>query len=181
VLECCGELVRANMALVLAMAKRTTIPYVDFTELCSEGNMALLRSIDKFDLRRGYKFSTYACRAILKSFRRLAARNGRYHHRFPVEFDPEMQKSDHAEALHRQRWDDSLQALQQILSCNLAAMTELERRVVTLRFGLLTEGRRMTLAQIGRQVGFSNERVRQILKGSLRKLRDSLHRCYLAG
>jgi len=183
VLECCSELVRANMALVLAMAKRTTIPYVDFTELCSEGNMALLRSIDKFDVQRGYKFSTYACRAILKSFRRLAVRRSRYRRRFPVEFDIQMQKSDRDESRHREQWDDSLQALRQILSCNLAAMTDLERQIVMLRFGLAggSGARRMTLAQIGVHVGFSNERVRQILNGSLRKLRESLHRHILAG
>lgn len=177
----CSDLVKANMALVLAMAKRASVPYADFGELCSEGGMALLRCIDKFDLRRGYKFSTYACRAIFKSFRRLAERNGRYRQRFPVEFDVDLQRSDHAETRHRQRWEDSLQALQQILSCNLAAMTDLERRIVALRFGLFGGGRKTTLAEIGRQVGFSNERVRQVLRGSLRKLRDSLQKSYLTG
>ncbi len=67
-----AAIVRANMALVLAMAKQTRIPNVEFSELVSEGNMALLRSVEKFDVARGFKFSTYACRAILKSFNRLA-------------------------------------------------------------------------------------------------------------
>ncbi|MEM8494570.1 MAG: sigma factor, partial [Planctomycetota bacterium] len=55
-----------NLALVLAMAKRVRGFDNDFTEMISEGNMALLRSVDKFDITRGFKFSTYACRAILK-------------------------------------------------------------------------------------------------------------------
>jgi RNA polymerase sigma factor (sigma-70 family) len=181
VLESCADLVRANMALVLAMAKRVNIPSVDFAELVSEGNMALLRSIEKFDVSRGFKFSTYACRAILKAFHRQAARHGRYRQRFPLEFDARMQKSDIIDNRHRQQWDDSVQALRQILSCNLAAMTDLERRVVMFRFGLVSEAGRMTLSQVGQRVGYSNERVRQILNGSLRKLRESLYDRFLAG
>src|SRR4051812_29832360 len=63
---------QANLALVLAMAKRTRMSEVDFGELVSEGNMALLRAVEKFDIGRGFKFSTYACRAILKAFSRIA-------------------------------------------------------------------------------------------------------------
>ncbi len=181
VLQSCADLVRANMALVLAMAKRVNIPSVDFAELVSEGNMALLRSIEKFDVSRGFKFSTYGCRAILKAFNRQAIRHGRYRQRFPMEFDAEMQKSDLPDNRHRQQWDDSVQALRQILSCNLAAMTDLERRIVTFRFGLASEAGRMTLAEVGQRVGYSNERVRQILNGSLRKLRESLHSRFLVG
>jgi len=181
VLGSCGELVRANMALVLAMAKRASIPSVDFAELVSEGNMALLRSIEKFDISRGFKFSTYACRAILKAFQRLATRHGRYRQRFGIEFDADMQKSDLIDSRHSQQWDDSVQALRQILSRNLAAMTNVERQIVTFRFGLTPDAGRMTLSEVGKRVGFSNERVRQILNGSLRKLRESLHSRFFAG
>ena len=45
---------------------------VDFAEVVSEGNMALIRAVDKFNVERGFKFSTYACRAILKAFSRTA-------------------------------------------------------------------------------------------------------------
>src|SRR5690606_20943500 len=51
-------LVRTNLALVLAMAKRTRLGDVDFAEIVSEGNMALLRAVDKFNVDRGFKFST---------------------------------------------------------------------------------------------------------------------------
>ncbi len=180
-LRSCAELVRANMALVLAMAKRANIPLVEFSELASEGNMALLRSIEKFDVARGFKFSTYACRSILKAFNRLATRHGRYRQRFPVEFDADLQKPNLIQDRHRQQWEDSVQALRQILSCNLAAMTDIERRIVMFRFGLASENHRMTLSDIGKKVGFSNERVRQILNGSLQKLRDSLHKRFLVG
>lgn len=180
VLQLRGELVRANMALVLAMTKRAKIPLVEFAELASEGNMALLRSIEKFDIAMGFKFSTYACRSVLKAFSRLANRHNRYRQRFPLEYDADMQKPDLIEDRHEQQWNDSVQALRQILSHNLAAMTDMERRIVMLRFGLASDGERLTLADIGEIVGFSNERVRQILKGSLQKLRESLHNHFLA-
>jgi len=77
-------LANANMALVMAMARRTRVPNVEFAELISEGNVALLRAIENFDVSRGYKFSTYACRAILKAFNRLAVKTGRYVSRFPA-------------------------------------------------------------------------------------------------
>ena len=76
------------------MAKRTRMGDVDFGELVSEGNMALLRAVEKFDIGRGFKFSTYACRAILKAFSRIAMKTNRYRQAFPTEFDPTMEKSN---------------------------------------------------------------------------------------
>src|SRR5207237_1973187 len=87
-------LVRTNLALVLAMAKRTRLGDVDFAEIVSEGNMALIRAVDKFNVDRGFKFSTYACRAILKGFSRCAMKHSKHRIRFPVEFDADMEKSD---------------------------------------------------------------------------------------
>ena len=77
VLDARSTIVRVNLPLVLAMAKRTRLTGIDFNELISEGNMALLRSVEKFDCGRGFKFSTYSCRAILKSFSRVAMRASR--------------------------------------------------------------------------------------------------------
>src|SRR5690349_12676143 len=87
-------LVRTNLALVLAMAKRTRLGDVDFAEIVSEGNMALIRAVDKFNVERGFKFSTYACRAILKAFSRTALKSSRHKTHFPAEFEPDMEKSD---------------------------------------------------------------------------------------
>ena len=72
------QIAETNLALVLAMAKRTRMSEVDFADLVSEGNMALLRSVDKFDCGRGFKFSTYACRAILKAFSRQGMKLSKY-------------------------------------------------------------------------------------------------------
>ena len=97
------QIAETNLALVLAMAKRTRMSEVDFADLVSEGNMALLRSVDKFDCGRGFKFSTYACRAILKAFSRQGMKLSKYRQRFPTDFDPAMEKSNHLELVRRDR------------------------------------------------------------------------------
>jgi len=175
-----GKLVRANMALVLAMAKRTRIPNIEFAELVSEGNMALLRSIEKFDVARGFKLSTYACRAILKSFNRLASSTGRYRQRFPVEFDPDLERSDFETQRHEMQRDDSVDALRDILVRNRAKLTEVERTVVMERFSIGSGGKGRTLAEVGQIVGLTNERVRQIQNLALEKIRVALEEDYLA-
>jgi len=167
------DLVTANMGLVLAMAKRTRIPNVDLPELVSEGNMALLRSVEKFDVSRGFKFSTYACRAILKGFNRLASKTIRYRSYFPVEYDPEMEKSDYDVMKHEMAHAESVQELQAILTDNRAELTDLEASVVRQRFAL--DGKKKhTLAEVGQKVGLTNERVRQVQNVALEKLRSTL-------
>jgi RNA polymerase sigma factor (sigma-70 family) len=175
-----SELVRANMALVLAMAKRTRIPNVDFGELVSEGNMALLRSVEKFDVSRGFKFSTYACRAILKSFNRLATKTGRYRQRFPTEFNPDLERSDYDVMKHEMQREDSVDALRDILARNTAKLTDVEQTIVIERFALGTRKRKgRTLAEVGKMVGLTNERVRQIQNLALDKIRSALDEEYL--
>jgi len=181
------EIVRANVPLVLAMAKRTRISGVDFADLISEGNMALLRSVDKFDCDRGFKFSTYACRAILKSFARVASRSARYRGRFPVEFDPTLEKSDHLEQKRDAVEDDCVQALKTILGKNLANLNAVEERVIRARFALenghpVEDGpRARTLEQVGEMIGVTKERVRQIQNKALGKLRIVLEDSILTG
>ena len=167
------ELVDANMSLVLSMAKRTRIPSVDFPELVSEGNMALLRAIDRFDVSRGYKFSTYACRAILKGFNRMAGKTGRYVSRFGVSYDPELERSDYDVHKHDMQRADAVSDLLDIISANRAELCEIERTIVIERFGLAGD-KPKTLAQVGGIVGLSNERVRQVQKAALAKIRQAL-------
>ncbi len=174
-----SQITQANIPLVLAMAKRSKLMGVDFTELISEGNMALLRSVDKFDCSRGFKFSTYACRAIIKSFARVALKTNRYRGRFPVEFDPDLEKSDFLE----QRREDTkifcMDRLRDILGSQDAStdLSDIERRVLRARFAIReeeTEEKPMTLEEVGRVIGVTKERVRQIQNKALAKLRVAL-------
>ena len=178
-----ADLVRANLALVLAMAKRTRIPNVDFGEVVSEGNVALLRAVEKFDVARGFKFSTYGCRVILKSFNRLATKTSQYHQRFPAEYDPAMEKSDYDVKHHEFQQADTIETVREILMLNRAALTDVERTVVMERFAINTDERRKTLAEVGKMVGLTSERIRQIQGCALGKIRKALteefagHRC----
>lgn len=178
--KCRSDLVRANMALVLAMAKRTRIANVEFSELVSEGNMALLRSVEKFDVSRGFKFSTYACRSILKAFNRLATKTGRYRQHFPTEYDPAMEKSDYDLKKHEMEREDSVESLREILARNRANLTPVEQTIVTERFALASRGKKRTLAEVGKMVGLTNERVRQIQNLALKKIREALDDEFLA-
>jgi RNA polymerase sigma factor (sigma-70 family) len=165
-------LVRTNLALVLAMAKRTRLGDVDFSEIVSEGNMALLRAVEKFNVDRGFKFSTYACRAILKGFSRTAQKHTRHRTRFPVEFEPEMEKSDWADQKRDSVEEDLVGELKTIVERNLAQLTDVEQTVIRRRFNWQQEQPTpLTLDEVGQIIGVTKERVRQIQNKALLKIR----------
>jgi RNA polymerase sigma factor (sigma-70 family) len=166
-------LVRTNLALVLAMAKRTRLGDVDFAEIVSEGNMALMRAVDKFNVDKGFKFSTYACRAILKAFSRTAMKHGRYKTRFPVEFEPEMEKSDWTDKKRDLVEQDLTDELKQIVERNLADLSDTEQTVIRRRFNWQQEEEHpLTLEQVGQIIGVTKERVRQIQNKALLKIKS---------
>ncbi len=178
-----AQLVQWNIPLVLSMAKRSRLPGIDFTELVSEGNLALIRSVEKFDVSRGFKFSTYACRAILKSFSRLAMKIGKHRALFPVEVDVHLERSDYLE--HRRVYveESCVEEVKNILTQNLAQLNDMEQAVIRERFalGTLVAGERAkTLEQVGALVGVTKERVRQIQNRALEKIRVALEGGYLA-
>ena len=176
-----ADLVEANLGLVLAMAKRLRGSDIEYWDLVSEGNLALLRSVEKFDVSRGCKFSTYACRAILKSFGRLASKRARHRQRFPTEFDPSLEKSDYDVRKHEMQAEDILEDLRDVLARNRAGLTGVELRIIWERFSLREGGRKRTLAEVGRRVGLSSERVRQIQSLALGKIRAALEESRLSG
>ena len=165
-------LTRTNLALVLAMAKRTRLGDVDFAEVVSEGNMALLRAVDKFNVERGFKFSTYACRAILKAFSRTALKSSRYKTRFPVEFEPDYEKSDWTDRKRDAVQEDCVDELKQIVDRNLAELSDVEQTVIRRRFNWEQhDDSPMTLEEVGQIIGVTKERVRQIQNKALTKIR----------
>ena len=166
-------LVRTNLALVLAMAKRTRLGDLDFAEVVSEGNMALLRAVDKFSADRGFKFSTYACRAILKAFSRTAMKASKHRTRFPVEFEPDMEKSDWTDRRRDQVEEDLTDELKAIVDRNLADLSNVEQAVIRRRFNWQQkEESPMTLEEVGKIIGVTKERVRQIQNKALAKIRS---------
>ncbi len=183
-----GDIVRANTSLVLAMARRSRNSNTEISELVCEGNLALLRCVDKFDVSRGFKFSTYACRAILASFSRAAAKSTRYRVQFPTPYDPALERSDYLDVKRERIEHECIDELKRILFENSAALSPVERRVLNARFALgqsedeaaRSGGRRRTLDQVGLSLGVSKERVRQIQNQAMLKLRAELERRLLA-
>ncbi len=180
------QIAQTNLALVLAMAKRTRMNDVDFADLVSEGNMALLRAADKFDVARGFKFSTYACRAILKSFSRMGVTHSRYRQLFPTDFDPKYEKSDYTTRKRAEHEEDCVDEVRQIVNQNRADLTDIEQSVIVHRFALgkaqkknQPEPKPLTLEQVGRVIGVTKERVRQIQNKALDKIRQSLEDDFL--
>jgi RNA polymerase sigma factor (sigma-70 family) len=175
------QIAETNLALVLAMAKRTRMSEVDFADLVSEGNMALLRAVDKFDAGRGYKFSTYACRAILKAFSRQGMKLSKYRQRFPTDFDPKLERSNFLETKRADFERDAAEEVKRIVLENRADLTQVERTVIEHRFGLEsgTEEKPMTLEQVGQIIGVTKERVRQIQNKAMEKIRLELEAKFL--
>lgn len=169
-----SKVVTGNVGLVLKMAKYVNYQGVEFTDLISEGSMALLRAAEKFDCERGFKFSTYACRAIHKAFSRVAKQSYRYRRYFSVQLDPAFEKDNHLERKREEFHQENLQEVSVIMRQNLANLSVMERSVLNLRFSLDQELLRpLTLKQVGQRYGLSKERIRQIQNAALAKLRSA--------
>jgi RNA polymerase sigma factor (sigma-70 family) len=182
------QIVQANLALVLAMAKRSRLREVDFADMVSEGNMALLRAIDKFDISRGFKFSTYACQAILKAFSRAGAKLSKYRQLVPTEFDPKLERSDFMVKKREGHEGDCVDELRHIIRDNLADLTDIERSVIEHRFAIGQQAPKtpeatsgpLTLEQVGQIIGVTKERVRQIQNKAFEKIRQTIEHGFLA-
>ena len=174
------QIANTNLALVLAMAKRTRMSEVDFADLVSEGNMALLRAVDKFDCGRGFKFSTYACRAILKAFSRQGMKLSKYRQRFPADFDPKLERSDYHEKRRAAHEEDCAEEVKCIVKDNRANLSTIESVVIHHRFGIDVDNHTpLTLEQVGQIIGVTKERVRQIQNKALDKIRLELEEKFL--
>lgn len=163
-------LIAANMRLVVNIAKRHSSMSDNFFELLSDGNMSLIRAVEKFDYSRGFKFSTYASWALMKNFARSIPDDRNRRERYVTGQDELLDlsadiRSDEQEILSRQR--SQAESIQKLLK----HLDPRERQIVTLRAGLENQARALTLEEIGQRFGITKERVRQLHARSMKKLR----------
>jgi RNA polymerase primary sigma factor len=168
-LEVKNRIIRANLRLVVSIAKRHVTPQNNLFELVSDGNMSLIRAVEKFDFSRGFKFSTYASWAIMKNFARSIPEEAVRRDRFVTCYDEifETAADKKADPYHEAT---SMREIRQLIHQILSQLDEREQRVIIARFGLDEEGTPRTLEQVGRELGVTKERVRQLESRALRKL-----------
>jgi len=165
-------IISANLRLVVSIAKRYVGPAEDFFELVSDGNLSLLRAVEKFDVSRGNRFSTYATWAIVKNFARTISVVLRQRDRFATSHAEmlgatEDRRADPYEHESTQLWRET--HVKKILCC----LDERELQIVTGRFGLIRGQTPLTLKQVGAAMGVSKERIRQIQTRAMGKLRKA--------
>ncbi len=161
----------SNMGLVLSMAQKCRYKNLEYGELVSEGAMALLRVTECYDYRLGFHFSTYACRAIGKSFVRLAKKQFRNNRILYIDYDPALEKDDTCQQIREQRIFETIRQVRHYILGNNGNLSDIEREVLKMRFSVGDfHGNQMTLKDIGLILGLSKERIRQIQNQAVDKL-----------
>jgi len=167
--DCRTRLVEANLRLVVKLARQHAGPLVAIDDLISEGNLSLLKAVEKFDFTRGTRFSTYATWCVVKRFARVVPEENYVIHTFVTGSEEviEIQPDKSVSELERK---ESLAHIRAELDKVMDQLPGREREILARRFGL--SGKPETLEQIGDRLGITRERVRQLETRALRKVAD---------
>ncbi len=164
------QLINCNMRLVWAIAKRHAGGADNIFELVSDGNMSLIRAVDKFDFSRGNKFSTYASWAIMKNFARSIPDEKRHRERYVTghedlfDIAPDTRSDEHESLASAEQTRHRINRLLEYLDPR-------ERQIIRMRAGLDNYSENMTLEQIGKELNITKERVRQLHVRIMNKLK----------
>lgn len=165
------RLVKSNMRLVISIVKKFVNGHNGFDDLLSDGIIALMRAVDKFDVGLGYRFSTYATQVVRRnSYRRVMEKQKERQRVTLSVHDPGIDISDEhrSSGMSEARWE----ALRGRLSTMLDKLDRREKLIIRARFSLGGHRNVQTLQKLADRLGVSKERIRQLEKRALDKLRD---------
>ncbi len=166
------QIIRANLRLVVSIAKRHVGWSPNFFEVISDGNVSLMRAVEKFDYARGNKFSTYATWAIMKNYARSIPEKHYHAQRYVTGQDEVLlAAADHREVSES---DSDRKRVRELIAAGLSELNDREREIVSGHFGLSGAGGVLTLEQLGRRFGVTKERIRQIEHRAITRLREVL-------
>lgn len=168
--EARDRIIRANLRLVISIAKKYVNKNNSFDELISEGNMSLIQAAEKFDISRGNRFSTYATRAIRNNlYHYVLNKHRRRQHVGLADDDALDQAIDHRadEKLCERR----VRHVQHAVRRMLKRLDSQKQAIIESRFGIVPDGAPLTLKEIASEMGVSREHVRQIQTRAIRELR----------
>jgi len=164
------QLINCNMRLVVSIAKRHAAQTDNFFELLSDGNVSLIRAVEKFDYSRGNKFSTYASWAIMKNYARSIPEEKHRRERYVTGHEDLFDAAPDTRTDEQECLASAEQATHKVNRL-LEYLDPRERQIIRMRAGLdNSEG--MTLEKIGEQLGITKERVRQLNVRAMKKLRS---------
>lgn len=165
-----NRIVRANLRLVVAIAKKFVTTRHGFDELVSEGHLPLIRAAELFNVGLGNRFSTYATWAVRNHLARFVSLQARGGEPIGLEVHSELAQPSHvagSAATHHE-----LERQRQWMTQLLARLAPRDQQVMRARFGLNDQGSAQTLSEIAGDLGLSKERVRQLVLHALDELRD---------
>jgi RNA polymerase primary sigma factor len=163
-------IVQSSLRLVVSIARKWVGPDRGLLDLVSEGNLSLIRAAEKFDVSRGFKFSTYASNAIIRNLSRTTTREINRRCRFVTGHGSFLEAAA-ARQTDEPASDDFGPGTQEVMRRMLARLNDRERWIIVSRFGLDGD-RQKSRNQLGTELGITTERVRQIELRAREKLRE---------
>jgi RNA polymerase sigma factor (sigma-70 family) len=163
-------IITSNLRLVVSIAKKFVDATNSFDELVGEGNVALMRAVEKFNFALGNRFSTYATYAIQRHFFRLSHKARQFRQRFVTD-DESFKGLSAAEPNTEQCSSDQVAVLKDLFAKFLGELEPREQQIVVARFGFDGQPPR-TFRELGVSMGVCKERIRQIQTRAIDKLRD---------
>ncbi len=165
-----NHLITANMRLVMSIAKKYATPQHPFDELVSEGTVTLMHAVDKFDADRGFRFSTYAYRSIVRTIYRclMEAQKERQRVSSSVE-EPALEEADETKSSVAidQVWQD----IRDLAYSMLDQLDRRERFIIRSRYALGSHRKARSFQYLANKLGISKERARQLESRAVKKLR----------